>query len=311
MSFELRPPEGVNLAGVETGRAHLSQTSIGTLLACEERFNLHYEQRLRTAVTKKPLAMGRAFAEALDIGDPDHAWHSLHAQARKERERAEGNPWVSLPTEQEVEVDAQIAREAARCYLARYGSHGEARELEMRARIRNPAKGGRFSLTHDLMARADSVNLDAGLLIEDKLSSSQMRPNLAQRVRIDRQVSIEAYLITDVQYRVTLKPAIRMRQGETHDAYLVRIAAEYATRPDHYLVDPPTVARDLDDFLRLERELWRWAETVREARRDGTWPRNTAACLDHGGCAYLPACSSEPGWESQFVTAPPREVVLA
>lgn len=307
--FELRPPDLVNLTTEDTGRDHLSHSSLGTLLACQERFNLHYERRLRPAVTAKPLAVGRGFAQALETGDPEIAWATVFGQWEAELDANGGNPWVSFATRDEVEVDAQIAREAARCYLKAYGSHCETRELEMRVRIRNPEVGGRVSATHDLVGRVDAVNLENAILIEDKLASSMMRSNLYQRVRLDRQVSIGCYLvwrvygilIRDVKYRVTLKPGIKQRQNETHEGFLARLAEDYATRPDHYLIEE-TASRDESDFLRLERELWRWAETVREARRDGTWPRNSAACLDYGGCRFLPLCAGEPGADNQFVS---------
>jgi hypothetical protein len=305
--FELRSPDFVNLAGEETGRNHLSHSSLGMLLACQERFNLHYERRLRPAVTAEPLAIGSGFAQALEIGDPEVAWATVLGQYEAELDANGGNPWVSFASREEVEIGAQIAREAARCYLKSYGVRGETRELEMRVRIRNPEVGGRVSATHDLLGRVDAVDLENAVLVEDKLSSSMMRSNLRQRVRLDRQVSIGCYLvwrttgvlIRDVKYRVTLKPGIKLRQNETHEAFLERIAEDYATRSEHYLIEE-AATRDESDFLRLERELWRWAETVREARKDGTWPRNSAACLEYGGCRYLPLCAGEPGAENQY-----------
>lgn len=301
----------VNLAGQDTGRSHLSHSGLSTLLACQQRWHWHYEERQRPAMTKRSLAVGSGFAHALESGEPDEGYRYVVSEAERERAEADGSPWISLPSEEEVEIGAQVAREAARCYLARYGTHGETREMKLRARIRNPAENGRYSLTHDLLGRVDSVDLDRRLLIEDKLLQKADRKHLAQRLRLDRQVSIECYLIwrttgveiEDIEYRVTVKPAIRRRQGESHDEYLVRIAYEYATRPDHYLISEP-VKRTRDDYLRLEQELWRWAETVRDARRDGVWPRNTAACLDYGGCQFLALCAREPGAHLQFRTAP-------
>lgn len=305
--FELRPPEEVNLAGQDTGRDHLSQTSLKTFLTCQQQYQYHYEQRLSPAVTSTPLAVGRAFAHALEQGEPEAGARLLRLEASVEAERAAGNPWVAAPDVDEVEVMATVAREAARCYLAAYGRH-ETREVELRARVRNPARGGRYSLTHDLMARLDAVSADWTTLFEDKLVSQIPRASLAAKVRLDRQVHIEAYLIwrttgvlvTSVHYRMTLKPQIRQRQKETRDEYLQRIADDYAARPEHYLAEE-TVHPTLDDFLRLERELWRWAESLRESRRDGTWPRNTGACHEYGGCRFLPLCAGEPGALNQFV----------
>lgn len=314
--FVLREPELVNLVGEETGRDHLSHSGLSTLLACQQRWNWHYEQRQRPAVTKTSLALGRAFAEALEVGDPDHAYLCVMVEAERERQEANGSPWIVLPSDEEVEIGAQIAREAARCYLNEYGTHDGTREMELRARIRNPAEGGRYSLSHDLLGRVDAVDLDSAVMIEDKLMGQVDRKRLAQRLRLDRQVSIGCYLIwrttgveiREVQYRVTLKPAIRRRQNESHDEYLIRVAYEYATRADHYLVSEP-VTRTADDYLRLEQELWVWAETVRDARRTAVWPRNVASCADYGGCDYLALCSREPGAEHQYRTAPVHEFV--
>lgn len=305
----LRDPELLNLEDNDetVGRGHLSHSAIGTLLACEQRFKLHYESGLRPAVTATPLALGRAFATALETGDPQIGYDLVLADHAAEVAANAGNPWaVSVPRE-EAETGAVTVRAASRAYLKRYGQHGETRELTLRARIRNPAPGGRYSLSHDLVGRVDAVDLDNRVLIEDKLASSQSKVGLDRRVKLDRQVSIETYLIwrctgvliDKVHYRVTSKPGIRQRQNETHDQFLERLEGDYAERPEFYLTEE-LAERTRIDFLRLETELWRWAEMVRSARTDRTWPRNTSACLEHGSCRFLPLCADEPGAYEQF-----------
>lgn len=314
----LRPPERLNLAGQSTGREHLSQSALKTFLTCQQQFGFHYEDRLDPVVTKTPLAVGRAFAHALEHNDPDAGEQALREQAAEEQAHAAGNPWVLAPDQADIDVNAMIAREAARCYLTHYGAHDQTREVELRARIRNPAPGGRYSLSHDLLARLDALSPDFTVLYEDKLVGQIPRASLAAKVRLDRQVQIETYLVyrctgvlvTEVRYRMTLKPAIRQRQKEQFESYLERIAEEYATRPEHYLAEE-IVTPSLDDFDRLERELWRWAEQIRESRRDGTWPRNTSACHDYGGCRFLPLCAGEPGARHQFVEREARSLEVA
>lgn len=307
--FELRPSEGVNLAGQDTGRDHLSNTQLDKLLACQQRYALHYEARLRPAVIPVPLELGIGFAHALEVGDPQAGFDRVISDRKNEAEAAAGNIWVKLPSQEETEIGATIVLAASSIYLERYGQHNQTREVELRARIRNPAVGGRVSPTHDLLARVDAIDTEARILIEDKLASSQAKSSLERRVRLDRQVSIECYLLwrclgwspERIHYRMTLKPGIKRRQNESHDEYLARLVADYQARPDFYLVEEPPVTRDHADFLRLEQELWRWAEMVRDARRDGIWPRNTAACQDFGGCRYAPLCCGEPGAEHQFI----------
>lgn len=319
MSFLLRPPERTIVRG-DTGRDHLSHSSLGTFLGCQQKFNWHYEHRLDPAVTATPLALGRAFAHALQHGDPDLGEQLLRDEATVEAQRADGNPWLLAPDTETVDIQATIVREASRAYLARYGQHNQTRELELRARIRNPALGGRYSQTHDLLGRLDALSLDGLTLFEDKLVGQISRGSLAARLRLDRQVTIGCYLawrclgvdVQRVRYRLTLKPAIRRKQNETHNLYLLRIAAEYQSRPDHYLVEE-IVTRTHEDFLRLERELWTWAEQIRAARRTDVWPRNTAQCHEYGGCRFLALCAREPGAEHQFCVREkrPKEVIAA
>jgi hypothetical protein len=307
-SFALRTPDLANLAGHDTGRDHVSHSALGTFLACQQRYGWSYSERLEPAVTATPLEMGRGFAHALEVGDPDTGEALILEDAMRLAEEANGNPWIVTPNLDDVKVTATIVREASRAYLQRYGTHGSTREVEMRVRIRNPHIGGRYSLTHDLLGRVDALADDGSEIIEDKLLGQVPAPGvLTQRLRLDRQVTIGAYLhwrvtgqlVKRVRYRITRKPSIRQRQNETLDAYLDRIAADYADRPDFYLLEE-TVEREADDFLRLEQELWTWVEQIREAKRTSVWPRNTAACYDHGGCAFLALCSREPGAIHQF-----------
>ena len=311
MTSVLRDPECVNLepaTDAELGRGHLSTSGIGTMLACEQLWDWKYERRLEPAIRPVSLSAGGAFAQALEANDPDLAWSIVIGERDEADAEHAGNPWVTVPTVEAAEVTAQIAREAARAYLARYG-HAETRELSMRVRIRNP-RTGYPSTTFDLVGRVDGLSVNGRELIEDKLVGQIPRKEgeMDRRLRLDRQVSIGCYLawrasgvlVERGRYRMTLKPAIKRKQGEEHDGYLARIAYEYATRPEHYLAEFE-FSRTLDDFLRLEHELWRWAEQLRSARADGVWPRNTGACADFGGCRFLPLCSGEPGAEHQFV----------
>lgn len=304
----LRDPELINLHGDPAAeqRDHISHSSLNTFLACEERYRWHYVERLEPTVTKSPLAMGRAFAHALELSDPEAGFAYLVDAAEDERAAAGGNPWIVLPSEKEVLTAATVVLAASGAYLGKYGAHQATREVTMRARIRNPAEGGRVSQSHDLLARVDALDLEAAELIEDKLTS-RIDPKIAQRLRLDRQVSIGCYLtwrttgveIENVRYRITKKPGIKQTQKETHDEYLKRIVADYQERPDFYLFEE-VVHRDRDDYLRLEAELWRWAESLRQAAASGVYPRNTASCLEWAGCSFLPLCAREPGASHQF-----------
>ena len=66
-------------------------------------------------------------------------------------------------------------------------------------------------------------------------------------------------------------------------------------------------ARHAADLLRIEAELWTWAEELRHARRAGVHARNTSTCGDYGGCPFIPLCVGDPDAMSLFQVRPERE----
>lgn len=321
MTLVLRPPDLVNLHGVETGRDHLSHSSIGSWNACREKYRWSRVERLVPSITRASLSTGRAFADALEHNSPDAGETALRARAAEEAALADGNPWLLAPAVEDIDIQATIAREAARAYLLAYGAHQETREVELRVRIRNP-NTGYPSLTHDLVGRVDAVTNDWSRLIEDKLVGKVDHGTVQSRLWLDRQVTIGCYLIwratgiqvAEINYRHTLKPSIRRRQNESHEEYLQRVADDYVKRPEFYLHEE-TLTRTPEDFLRLEVELWDWVEQVRTAKRQGVFTRNTGHCRDFGGCEYLALCAREPGAKHQFrekeQELPAQEVLVA
>lgn len=303
MTLALRPPEAINLHGIDTGRESLSTTRIGVLLSCQQKYHWSYEQNLQPATKRASLQMGAAFAHALEVNDPQAGFQRIMSDHQALVDEHAGDPWVVVPDRDQAEIDATIVLAAAGAYLQHYGHQGVQRELTMRQVIRNPATGYP-SRTFDVQARIDGLAGDR--LIEDKLVG-RIDTVTEQRLRLDRQVTLGCYLhwrttgqrIREVSYRMTKKPSIRRTQKETHDGFLARLAADYMDRPEFYL-QQFTLTRTDEDFLRLEQELWTWSEQVRAARRDGVFPRNTAACSEYGGCEFLALCSREPGAIHQF-----------
>lgn len=306
--MKLLPPDLVNLADHGTGREALSHTRLGVLLACQQKFFWGYERNLEPSVKKASLSMGAAFAHALEHADPLAGFDVvMDEHAALQLEHA-GDPFTVIPDNETAETQATIVLAAAGAYLEHYGTTDVQREITMRSRLRNPATGA-WSQTFDVQARIDGLAKD-GRLIEDKFVG-RVDTVTDRRLLLDRQVTLGCYLrwrttgqlVSEVAYRMTKKPSIRQRQGESHDDYLQRIVSDYLERPEFYLHEF-RLTRTEDDFLRLEQELWAWAEQIRAARRDQVFPRNTAACSDFGGCQFLALCTREPGAIHQFRQRP-------
>jgi hypothetical protein len=270
-------------------RDHLSHTALGTFLACQQRFAFHYEQQLTPAIAAEPLALGRAFAHALEVISPEAGETYLREQAAQEQERAAGNPWLTAPSADEVDIQATVVREASRAYINCYGTHAQTREVELRARVRNPAVGGRYSLTHDVMCRVDAVATDWRTLFEDKLVGQIPRKSLGARLALDRQVSIQTYLIwrttgvevDEVRYRMTLKPAIR------------------ASRTSRTRTTSPGSARST-----------RPAPTTTCTRRSPTAPATTS-CGSSRSCGSGPSRSAVPAAPASGRATPPPATTTA
>jgi hypothetical protein len=349
----LRPSDATNLAGQETGRRHLSHSSIGIFLACHRKWELHYEERLEPVSRPEPLSMGAAYQKAIELQDPEAGPLALDGyEILPGLPVSESLDWKragfsALPPAEPVHFHTQeaedrhrvnqaIVRAAAALYLRKWPSPvGETREFEYRVRLRNPWTG-HYSRTFDLQGFADGL-IDSQPLyegggkaeVERKMSEWLASPlelvenklvgridqTTVQRLPLDRQLQLARYGIwratgrpvNKVHYRWVKKPSIKRKQNETVDEFLDRIAADYEARPEFYAYEPPPSYITAADLLRIEAELWTWAEQLRQLRRQRIYDRNTSACSDYGGCKYIPICSGDPDAHALYFKRPERE----
>jgi hypothetical protein len=335
----LRPSDATNLAGQETGREHLSHSRIGIFLACHRKYELHYEERLEPVSRPEPLSMGAAYQKAIELQDPEFGPLTLdgwtHDSTPTYLPPAEPMHFHTQEAEDRHRVNQAIVRAAAALYLRKWPSPvGETREFEYRVRLRNPWTG-HYSRTFDLQGFADgliepeygigrpTVSLSPELgemvnapleLVENKLVG-RIDQITVQRLPLDRQLQLARYGIwratgrpvNKVHYRWVKKPSIKRKQNETVDEFLDRIAADYEARPEFYAYEPPPSYITAADLLRIEAELWTWAEQLRQLRRQRIYDRNTSACSDYGGCKYVPICSGDPDAHALYFKRPERE----
>jgi hypothetical protein len=201
----------------------------------------------------------------------------------------------------------------------------ERREMEYRVQLRSPWTGA-YSRTFDLLGYADGVTehparhgpgaWGAGdpmpgpvghlSLTENKLVG-RITSAQVQKLVLDRQVTLACYglwratglPVTEVRYRYVKKPSIKQTQKESVDQFLARLEADYAERPDFYAHEE-TLYRTTEDLLRVECEVWEWADQIRRMRRQRIYPRNSSSCDDYGGCDFLPICTNEPDHQSLY-----------
>lgn len=303
--LELRPSDAINYAGQDTGREHLSHSMLTTLLNCARRFDFQYVQRLETLSRPRPLGMGAAYQKCIELQDPTVGGEMVR----------EGVRVMSQDDEDKLQVEEAIVEAAARLYLSLWpATPAEQREVEFRVRLRSPWTG-RPSNTFDLLGYADAV-VDHGdwlELIENKFVG-QINEVSIRKLVLDRQISLECYglwratgkKVRKIDYRYVRKPTIRQKKTETIDEFRERVTADYQERPDFYSHQEDVFRTD-EDLLRVETELWTWAEQLRQARRHGFFPRNSSHCSDFGGCPFLALCVGDPDASSLYRERPKRD----
>lgn len=157
----------------------------------------------------------------------------------------------------------------------------------------------------ELIGEFDAIGTYQGkrVILERKSSSEDISPGSPywQKVELsDAQVSL--YLlaaerlglgITEVLYDVLRKPALRLKKGETPEAFEQRCLEAISEDPEHYFqrkiltrLEPERAAhvRDVHGTVRLMQ--------VSAYLGDGT-PRNTGSCWDYGRpCEFFPVCGT-------------------
>lgn len=294
----LRPSDAVNLAGTETGRQHLSHTSIGTQLNCARKFQLHYVKRLEPIQTPRAFSLGRAFHEGIETRDPF---------GPAERMYLEGLKTPGMDTEK-LEVERAIVEAGVAAALKKWPADvTEATELEYLVRVRSPYTG-RPSQTFDLLGRADGV-IDKGdhlELLEWKFVG-RIDPATVIGLALDRQIALACYglwratgkPVRVVHYRYVKKPSIKQRQHESVAQFCNRLAEDYVERPDFY-THGETLFRSAEDLLETEQEIWEWCEQRRQMEQRGFFPKNTSSCGDFGGCSFRHLCGGDPDAASLY-----------
>lgn len=216
-----------------------------------------------------------------------------------------------------------------RAHIERYSEAEDqlevvAAEQEFEIPLINP-ETGRPTPTFVLRGKIDRiVRLRDGRLAlgEYKTTSRDFSPGAEywQNLHMDPQLSIYViaaremgYPIETVLYDVTRRPALRpykatpeenrkykkdgtlyanqREEDETPEAYMARITADIAERPEHYFsrIEIARLDQDLDD---CRADLWQQQLAVRAAQKSGHWYKNPNSCYGIFSCDFLPVCQN-------------------
>jgi hypothetical protein len=238
--------------------------------------------------------------------------------------------WPAPPAEKrEFEYIVRLRNPWTGRYSNTFNLHGYADGLTP---IETRQEGGTYSGIGGQLIRPMDHTFE---ITENKLVG-QVTAVMVKRLPLDRQLALERYAtwrvtgipVTSVRYRWIKKPSIKQKQGrensktgtrtgaETIDEFLERLAADYEDeeRADFYAFEDEPKFVTTDDLLRIEVELWEWAEDVRaklrsDRGRQRIFDRNTSHCSDYGGCQFLPICTGDPDAMSLFRVRPEQSAV--
>lgn len=302
-----------------------SRTSV--FRACPRKHYLAYEVGIRPDHSATPLRVGSAIHKGLECRSDGKPVAYAILEATRDYDTV---PTWATPDEWELERET-VARLLAGYYWHYESEEMETVQKEQGfvLPLTNP-KTGRTSRTFKIAGVMDRiVKLKDGrlTLIETKTTGDDISSDSDYwlHLRLDQQISLyviaaraSGFDVETVLYDVIRKPSIRPKQvtkeaireinfkktycHETIDPALLsfdretpvmfgaRLLSDIAERPGFYFArkEIPRLEADLDEF---RYEIWQQAKAIMDARSQGRWYRNAAAC-ENPPCPYRQICYS-------------------
>ena len=206
----------------------LTQSSLKTLLQCEEKYRLRHIANLRRSDRDETVfATGSAFHEGIE--------HRSARRAAFAYLRDRSADMLTGDALREVQLGAAAAYAATEAALLRWGDDWpERQEVEFDLRLRNPSTG-RPSLRHAFHGVIDGLGSEGesrwSRTIGEWKTAANPGEGYFDRLKMDWQVSayceaaskILGVPVRRVRYRVVQKPSIKPRRGETEWEFEERV----------------------------------------------------------------------------------------
>ena len=291
---------------------------------CRKKFEWRYIHQLVPLHRDPALSFGALIHECLELWHGNSPLADVLSHIDSSTRERHSDP--------AVKADYHLARAMMQGYAARYPTEDFitfALEETFRGPIINPATGA-SSRTFTLAGKADGIVKDAQtgqfFLLEHKTAAT-IDGGYIERLWCDFQIQLYCWYIEQtlniriagVIYNILAKAKLRQRQGETEQEFEQRREAliaksktgkssakrkeaepdeEFEARlldwyasPDAFHREVIYVSRDQIDELRGE--LWELTQSYLDARRRGTFYKNTGFCFQYNKpCAYFQLCRS-------------------
>lgn len=260
-----------------------SHSSRATFKSCKRKHWYSYTKQIEPVNKSKALRMGTAWALALEHGAP-----MLHEYYRKEMHS--GREW-------EIDEMSHELRIIAALYATYPYNMGEMREV---------------NFTHVGNGYEDRGQLDGlrndndrFVITENKLYS---RFGKMEQEKLEFDDQLTSYVtalvdgdvdgfpngcdlgLVDIEYNVTLKPALRQKVNESDGDFVRRCVDDIYARPGHYHKQYTDVSRSNQAMQDFRERRDKHVMDLHYEERMGVWERNPAACFEYGQCPFLKIC---------------------
>jgi hypothetical protein len=273
----------------------LTQSSLNTLISCEELYRLKYVEKLLPATESVYLGLGSAYHLGIQ-----HLSVSAATDALKE-----ANPFWTQEDKDNLEINRAIVEAMVGGALSLWKDWPDQREVQFTLPFINP-RTGRPSSRHVFRGVIDGLWSSPVRGAEFK-TAGRVDKAYIDRLQLDFQVSamLEAIgRLTSVPpwdipmtYRIAKKPQKKQKKNESVAEYAERIKLDYIERPDFYFYELE-LRRSEEQMIRWRHEAWRAHEKALYIENDGVTVRNTRHCTHFRRCSFLDLCSGEVGVDS-------------
>jgi len=269
---------------------YITASSITKFLTCQRAYYYRYELGLVPVQTSEALSFGRAFHASMEAKN--------NGQSKDEAIR------IGLTTLPDDEIQQATLIGLVTGYYHRYPENDYPTQPETRFEYR--IKGVNMFRAAGVIDGLARKNDSEWILKEYKTTGSSIAPDSDYWDRLRHNIQLMNYLnalrkykynVTEINYDVTRKPAIRPKTNETAQQYADRLTADTIERPDFYYARRSVTILD-DDVSSFEYDLYEICQQVRFLRSRSKdkiyvpelpWIRNVSqtACQS---CEYKSFC---------------------
>ncbi len=278
----------------------LSHSRLKVLQACPRRFYIEYEKGMeRIGDANQNMRMGAAFAKALQFNDPKIAFTEIYQHLIAD---------ATNPSRiDDLQIESATVEYYATKYIEIYGEC-DLREVEYSVPLENG---------HSFRGAVDGFCLpawgDKAYGVEDKLFG-RWTEDKENNLPLDPQITSEIYGlrslghdVTEIRYRVNLKPRIVRKKGrgkmavpETVTEYVSRFIELIEESPEEYFFER-VQSRSQEDLEKWHANVIAWTETLDSHRELGKWPTAVTTCdVYKNGCAHREICNGIPSAMSMY-----------